>query len=118
MKVDGEKMEIEILTKKENILFERTELDFKATHAKEPTPSREKIREKLSAMLDVKKELVVVDHMDSKYGAGETIGRAKAYKNLDKLKVVERDYVLIRNKLKEKPAPGTKKKKGAAPAKK
>ncbi|MDD5503111.1 MAG: 30S ribosomal protein S24e [Candidatus Thermoplasmatota archaeon] len=109
-------MEIEIITRKENPLLERTEIDFKAKHANEATPSRDKIREKLSVVLDTKKELIVVDHMNSNYGIGETVGRAKAYKNLDKLKVVERDYILFRNKLKEKPAPGAKA--AAAPAKK
>lgn len=95
-------MEIEIITRKENPLLERIELDFRAVHPKESTPSRDAIREKLAVVLDTKKELIVVDHMDSRFGIGETKGRAKAYKNIDKLKVVERDYILFRNKLKEK----------------
>jgi len=106
-------MEIEIVSKKENELLDRTEVKFKAVHTKEGTPQREAVREKLAAMLKATKERVIVDSMDSEFGKTETIGYAKVYKNKDAAMKFEREHVLVRNKLKEKVK--VEKKKVAAP---
>jgi small subunit ribosomal protein S24e len=94
-------MEIEIVAKKENELLDRTEVKFKASHAKEGTPQREAVREKLATMLKASKERVIVDSMDSRFGMMETVGYAKVYKTKESAMKYERKYVLIRNKLKE-----------------
>ena len=116
-------MEIEIVAKKENELLDRTEVRFKATHAKEGTPQREAVREKLATMLKASKERVIVDAMDSEFGMMETVGYAKVYKTKDAAMKYERKYVLVRNKLKEavkkekkaKAAPPPKAERGPAP---
>ncbi len=95
-------MEVEILDKKENQLLDRTEVTFKASHAKEGTPQREAVREKLASMLKATKERVIVDSMDSAFGKMETLGYAKVYKNKESAMKYEREHVLVRNKLKEK----------------
>ena len=95
-------MEVEIVSKKENELLDRTEVKFKAVHMKEGTPQREAVREKLAAMLKATKERVIVDSMNSEFGKTETIGYAKVYKNKDSAMKYEREHVLVRNKLKEK----------------
>ena len=95
-------MEIEIVSKKENELLDRTEITFKAMHAKEGTPQREVVREKLASMMKATKERVIVDSMNSAFGKMETVGYAKVYKTKDAAMKFEREYVLIRNKLKEK----------------
>lgn len=95
-------MEIEIVSKKENELLDRTEITFKAVHAKEGTPQRETVREKLASIMKATKERVIVDSMDSEFGKMETVGYAKVYKTKDAAMKFEREYVLIRNKLKEK----------------
>jgi len=95
-------MEVEIVSKKENELLDRTEVKFKAVHAKEGTPQREVVREKLAAVLKATKERVIVDSMDSEFGKTETIGYAKVYKSKDAAMKYEREHVLVRNKLKEK----------------
>ncbi len=95
-------MEIEIVSKKENELLDRTEITFKAVHAKEGTPQREAVREKLATMMKATKERVIVDSMDSAFGKMETVGYAKGYKTKDAAMKFEREYVLVRNKLKEK----------------
>ena len=116
-------MEIEIVDKKENQLLDRTEVTFKASHAKEGTPQREVVREKLAAILKATKERVIVDRMDSEFGKMETVGYAKVYKSKDAAMKFEREHVLVRNKLKEKvkvekkPSAGPPPKGGAAPAK-
>ncbi len=95
-------MEIEIISKKENELLDRIEVRFKAVHAKEGTPQREAVREKIAAALKAAKERVIVDSMDSEFGKMETTGYAKVYKTKDAAMKYEREHVLVRNKLKEK----------------
>lgn len=94
-------MEIEIVSKEENQLLDRTEVTFKATHAKEGTPQREAVREKLASLLKAQKERVIVDAMDSEFGRMETVGYAKVYKTKEAAMKYEREHVLVRNKLKE-----------------
>jgi len=95
-------MEVEIVDKKENQLLDRTEVTFKASHAKEGTPQREAVREKLASILKATKERVIVDSMDSAFGRMETLGYAKVYKSKEAAMKYEREHVLVRNKLKEK----------------
>lgn len=108
-------MEIEILSKKENELMERTEVRFKAIHPKEGTPQREAVREKVAAVLKATKERVIVDSMDSEFGRTETLGYAKVYKTKEAAMKYEREPILVRNKLKEK---AKVEKKAAAPGQK
>lgn len=109
-------MEIEIVSKKENELLDRTEVKFKASHPKEGTPQREAVREKLATMLKASKERVMVDSMKSEFGRMETVGYAKVYKTKEAAMKYEREHVLVRNKLKEK-VKVEKKAAAAAPAK-
>ena len=95
-------MEIEIVTKEENQLLDRTEITFKAVHPKEGTPQREAVRDKLSALLKAPKERVIVDGMNSEFGKMETVGYAKVYKSKEAAMKFEREHVLVRNKLKER----------------
>jgi small subunit ribosomal protein S24e len=95
-------VEIEIVSKEENQLLDRTEIMFKAVHPKEGTPQREAVRDKLSALLKAPKERVIVDGMDSEFGKMETIGYAKVYKTKEAAMKFERMHVLVRNKLKER----------------
>lgn len=98
-------MDLEIVSKDENQLLERTEVRFKATHVDESTPQRDAVREKLASLLKVPKERVIVDSMRSEFGKMETIGYAKVYKTKEAAGKYEREHILIRNKLKEKAAP-------------
>jgi small subunit ribosomal protein S24e len=107
-------MEVEIVSKKENILLDRTEVRFKAVHPKEGTPQREAVRDKLVGLLKASKERVIVDSMDSEFGKTETVGYAKVYKTKEAAMKYEREEILVRNKLKEK-VKVEKKKKAAAP---
>jgi len=95
-------VEIEIVTKEENQLLDRTEITFKAVHPKEGTPQREAVRDKLSALLKAPKERVIVDGMNSEFGKMETVGYAKVYKSKEAAMKFEREHVLVRNKLKER----------------
>ena len=97
-------MELEIQEKHENTLLSRIEVHFVLHHPNSPTPKRENVREELSKTMKVPKERVVVDHMKSSFGVHDTKGYAKIYPSKEEAMKVERDYLLKRNKLEEKPA--------------
>ncbi|HVL49593.1 MAG TPA: 30S ribosomal protein S24e [Candidatus Thermoplasmatota archaeon] len=118
-------MDIEIVGKKENALIGRTEVQFRILHTGAQTPKREDVRDKLAAILNAKKQNIVVDNMESTFGHGETTGYAKVYPSVEALSKVEPLHLLKRNKLEEhapkkrkesQPAPAAKK--AAAPRKK
>ena len=109
-------MEVEIVSKKENVLLDRTEIKFKVVHPKEGTPKREDVRDKLSSAVKAPKERVIVDAMDSEFGRTITVGYAKVYKTKEAAVKYEREQILVRNKLKEKKAKAEKKPAAAPPA--
>lgn len=117
-------METEVLSRKENPLLDRVEIEFRTRHPSEPTPTRDALREEIAKIAKAKKDLVIIDRMDSDFGRPETTGYAKIYKNKDKILSVERKHILIRNGLlkpekepaKKKPEP--KKEAPAEPKKK
>ena len=116
-------MEIEIDSKKNNALLNRTEVYFTVKHPSEKTPNREIIRAELAEKLNVKKEDVIVNDIHTSFGIQKATGYAKVYSSLDKSKGLERKHILIRNKLMEakkkekkaeaKPAEATKPQKEA-----
>ncbi len=90
-------MEIEIQSKKENPLLQRTEVHFIVHHQGEKTPKRDLIRSELAEHLNVKKDAVIVNHMKSSFGSTDTTGYAKIYKNGDSAKEWERKHIIKRN---------------------
>lgn len=96
-------MEIEIVEKSDNVLLERTEVKAKATHNKESTPARKAVSEALKETLGLKKEVLVVDTVDSSFGKSVSMVFAKVYKNMETARKVEADHVLKRNGLWQEP---------------
>lgn len=106
-------MEVEIISKKENPIFERMELNFKVSHPKEVTPKRKDVRDEIATQLKVQKDRIVIDNMKPEFGKPETLGYAKIYKTKDDAVRVESDAVLKRNNLfEEKKEKGEEKKEG------
>ena len=95
-------MEIEFIETKQNILLDRTEIKFKATHPGEPSASRDAIKEKIAALAHSTKEKVILDNMRSRFGLCQTSGYAKVYKTVEAAKKHEQKHILVRNKLIEK----------------
>jgi len=108
-------MEVEIDTKRNNPLLNRTEIYFTIKHLGEKTPNREIIRAELADKLNMKKEDVIVDSVHTTFGIQEITGYAKVYSSHDKLKGLEREHILVRNKLMQ--AKKKEKKEGAKAAK-
>ena len=92
-------METEVLSRRENPLLERVEIEFRTRHPSEPTPTRDALREEIAKIAKAKKDLVIIDRMDSDFGKPETTGYAKAYKSKEKALSVERTHILVRNGL-------------------
>ncbi len=95
-------MKLNIESKKENPLQERTEVVFTAEHTGEQTPGREAVQASIASAMSVPKERVIVDHMDTEYGIGITKGYAKVYASPEAIKKSERYHQLVRNKMAEK----------------
>lgn len=91
-------MEIEIDSKKNNPLFNRTEVRFTIIHTSEGTPNREIIRSELAEKLNAKKENIIINNINSSFGIQQSTGYAKIYTSPKKSEELERKYILKRNK--------------------
>ena len=90
-------MELEIVSRKDNPLLDRTELEVLAHHAGKPTPTRDEVREHVAAAMKAKKDVVLVDHMETTFGTGLTRGYVKVYKNKEAADAIEREPIKKRN---------------------
>ena len=92
-------MEVQIDSKKNNPLLNRTEVYFTVKHVGEKTPNREIVRNELAEKLNAKKETIVVNSIRPGFGTNETTGYAKVYSSSQNAKELEETHILIRNKL-------------------
>ncbi|MEE9151443.1 MAG: 30S ribosomal protein S24e [Thermoplasmata archaeon] len=107
-------MEVEIISKKENLMIGRLEVNFKVSHPKKITPNRQEVREEIASLLKIKKDRLVIDNMKPEFGKPETVGYAKVYKSKDDVLQMETKAVLKRNNLfEEKKEKKEEKKEGA-----
>jgi ribosomal protein S24E len=107
-------MDIEILSKKENQVIDRIELEVLAKHLGAPTPKREEIRELVAGAVRAEKDRVIVDHLETGFGHGMTRAYVKVYPSKKRALEVETRPILVRNKLAE-PKPKAEKAKAAPP---
>jgi len=92
-------MKLEIIEDRENPLLERRELTVKIIYEKAP-PTRDEVRAKLIAELNLDKDTTIVDKMDMKFGSRETITFVKVYKTKERMLEIE-DESKIKKNLKE-----------------
>ncbi|MDO5824106.1 30S ribosomal protein S24e [Methanobrevibacter sp.] len=90
-------MEIEFIEEKENKLFNRKEVKFYVDYDGEATPKILDVKSKLVALLNTKKELLVVDNVQPHYGEPKALGYAKVYDTVDDLEYIEAKHVLAKN---------------------
>ena len=90
-------MEIEFIEEKENKLFNRKEIKFYVDYDGEATPKVIDIKSKLVALLNTKKDLIVVDNVQPHYGEPRALGYAKVYDTVDDLKYIETKHVIAKN---------------------
>lgn len=92
-------MELEIVSEKDNPLLERVELEVTIRHEGEPTPKRDEIRELVATQRKAEKARVIVDHMTSTFGKGETHGYVKVYGNKRAALAIEERPIIERHGL-------------------
>ena len=97
-------MEIEFIEEKENKVFNRKEIKFYVDYDGEATPKLLDIKSKLVALLNTKKDLIVVENVQPHYGEPKAIGYAKVYDTVDDLKYIEAKHVIAKNEEPEEPA--------------
>ena len=95
-------MEIEIVTKKNNPLLNRTEVRFNINHKNEKTPNRNIIRTELAEVLNANKENIIIDKIETTFGLQKCTGYAKIYSSIKRTENIEKKYILKRNKIIEK----------------
>jgi small subunit ribosomal protein S24e len=97
-------MEIDILEKKENKVLDRTEIKFNCLYEGEATPQLLNVKNKLVALLNTKKEFIVVDSIQPHFGEAKAAGYAKVYDSENSLKDIETKHVLDKNQEAKVPA--------------
>jgi len=90
-------MELRISSERDNLFFNRKEVDFVLSFPGEKTPNRESVRAIIASHYNHKKELVIIDYLKQETGKPEAKGYAKLYKTEGELRSHERDYILIRH---------------------
>ncbi len=98
-------MEIKIISKKENPLLNRTEIEFECDYPSEGTPNLLDVKHKIVALEDSSNDLLVVDNMKPSYGATKAVGLAKIYDSIEKLNEIEPKAVIAKNEEPEEEAP-------------
>ncbi len=83
-------MELEIVSKEENPLLGRREIEFALTNP--TTPSRKEIRSELAKRLKTKEGSVIINKIGQQSGSNQTVGRAKAYDDEKAMGRIELTY--------------------------
>ncbi|MCW4018422.1 MAG: 30S ribosomal protein S24e [Candidatus Bathyarchaeota archaeon] len=96
-------MELQIVSKKENPLLKRNEVQFTVVHAQGKTPTRLDVKRSIASALQVSDKLVFVKQMHTMTGTNKTVGKANAYETEAQAKQIEPTYIIKRNTPPEKP---------------
>jgi len=96
-------MEIEILQERENKVLNRTEVKFDCIYQGKATPKLLDVKSKLVALLNAKKDLLVVDSIQPHYGEAKAAGYAKIYDSKKALEDIETPHIIEKNKEAEAP---------------
>ncbi len=97
-------MELKIISKKDNPLLKRKEVQFQIEHGPNgKTPARLDVKRSIASELQVKDTLVFIKRMHTKTGTNISVGEANAYESAEQAKRIEPDYIIKRNSPPEKP---------------
>jgi len=96
-------MELKIVSKKENPVLKRIEVQFTVEHNQAKTPGRLDIKRSVASQLQVSDKLVFIKKMDTLTGTSITVGEANAYQSEAQAKIIEPEYIVKRNSPPEKP---------------
>ncbi|MFW9856075.1 MAG: 30S ribosomal protein S24e [Candidatus Thorarchaeota archaeon] len=94
-------MEIQIQEERYNPLVERKEVSVIITHLGEMTPTREAVRAKVAAQLNIDLERVVIQSMQGHFGKPISSVVVHCYDKAQNAMEFEARYRLVRNKIVE-----------------
>jgi ribosomal protein S24E len=80
---------MKFLKKEKSKLLNRTDLVIELEHIGKSTPSNSDIKKQIASNLKTKEELIVIDHVYTKFGEGISKIHAKAYDSEKALKDIE-----------------------------
>ena len=89
------KMDLKVIQNNKNELFKRQEIV--AEVEENVTPSKDAVREKISAMLNAPKEKIVIGKIDTEFGSNKVKIIARIYDDEAQLKKVELEHIKKRN---------------------
>ncbi len=92
-------METTIIEEKYNPLIGRKEVDVLLTHLGEITPTREAVRSKIAALLNIDLDHVVIQSIHGHFGEPRSRVTVHCYDNVEDVFVFEPKYRLKRNKI-------------------
>jgi ribosomal protein S24E len=92
-------MEIQIQKESYNALIERNEVDVVITHLGETTPTRDAVRAKVAAQLNIDLERVVIQSIHGHFGQPISLVSVHCYDKAQDALVFEPKYRLVRNKI-------------------
>jgi len=96
-------MEVKIVSKKENPVMKRIEVQFTVDHNQGKTPGRLDVKRSVASQLQVSDKLVFIKKMKTLTGTSTTVGEATAYQSEAQAKLIEPAYIMKRNSPPEKP---------------
>ena len=95
-------MELKITKNEKNEVLGRAEIIAEVTQ--NTVPSRDEVTKNLAAQLSTSEDKIIVAKVENVFGKNMIMVEAKAYDDVDKMKEVEKAYMLKRNEAKEAPA--------------
>jgi len=93
-------MNIEVIQDRKNPLLNRRELDILVIY-ESGTPKRDEVREELSKKYGVEKERIIIEKMESLFGANKAKAHIHIYDSIEHAKMYERKHILRRHGLLE-----------------
>jgi ribosomal protein S24E len=96
-------MDLKIISKKDNLLLKRKEVEFVAEHSQGKTPVRLDVKRLVASELQISDKLVFIKKMRTMTGTSTTLGIANAYETEEQAKLIEPEYIIKRNSPPEKP---------------
>ncbi|EPR79176.1 40s ribosomal protein s24 [Spraguea lophii 42_110] len=80
---------IEILSRYDNELLHRSEVDLNISHENAMTPSRSDVAQKLAQLFNTGVNNIVIRGTKTFFGSGNSKVKVKVYNNMDQLKKIE-----------------------------
>ena len=96
-------MKIKVISDKYNPLLKRREITFEVNHTQSGTPPRFEVRKALAQAVKADLERVYIRKFVTKTGTMISVGEANVYDTVEQAKLIEPEYIILRNQPKEKP---------------